>query len=62
MAASWPPRLEAPGPDSPGSGAMPNLSFTLELLSVVARLNTYGQLRRNSSLPSSKDWRLCSSW
>src|SRR5512132_4472408 len=40
MAALWPPRLEAPGPDMPGRGATANLPFTLELPSVVARLNT----------------------
>src|SRR5215510_8145101 len=62
IAAMWPPSVEVPGPLTPGSGATLNLPLTLDAESVLARLYTYGQLRRNSSLPFWNEARLCSSW
>src|SRR6476620_9965275 len=62
IAAMWPPSVEVPGPLTPGSGATLNLPLTVDDESVLARLYTYGQLRRNSSLPLSNEFRLCSSW
>src|SRR6266496_78589 len=58
-----PPSELEPVPVKPGSGATPNLPRTLLAGSgLLARPYTYGQLRRNISLPDMKAVRLSSSW
>src|SRR5262245_55528795 len=63
IAKLWPPRVDTPGPDLPGSGATSNLSTIFDEPSVaVAFAYTYGQLRRKISSPSWKARLLGSSW
>src|SRR5919198_4912337 len=58
-----PPSELEPAPLKPGRGATPNLPLTLFAGSdLLARPYTYGQLRRNISLPDMKAVRLSSSW